>query len=86
MSAPAAIVLTPRLMYIEDLATTVVPGTQTTDTIFGLGPNTTVTLIPITLLTQLKSAANDAAAATAGVLIGQCYYNTTDSSLHARLT
>lgn len=84
MSA-AAVVLTPRPVYLEDLAVSAAPGQQTTDQILGLGPST-VTLIPITLLTQLVAAANDAAAATGGVGVGVCYFNTTDSKLHTRMT
>jgi hypothetical protein len=42
--------------------------------------------VPILLLTQLKSAASDAAAASGGVSVGQCYYNSTDKSLHTRMT
>jgi len=86
MSSPAAAVLTPRPIYLEDLAATAVPGTQTTDTVLGVGSGQTVTKIPITLLTQLVAAASDAAAATAGVPVGGVYFLTTTSTLHTRMT
>lgn len=85
MSTPAAAVLTPRLISLEDLNVTNVPGTQNTDTVLGLGP-ATVTKVPITLLTQLVSATSDANAAAQGVPVGGIYFLSTTSTLHARMT
>lgn len=83
----AAAVITPRPIYVEDMSATNVPGTTTTDTILGLGSGVTVTKVPITLLTQLVVAANDAAAATAGVPVGGIYVNsTTGNALHTRMS
>lgn len=78
--------VTPGLIAVEDLAVTTVPAGDTfTANVLGAGSQT-LTKIPITLLTQLASAANDAAAAVAGVSVGVCYYNTTDQKLHTRMT
>jgi hypothetical protein len=86
MSAPAAALLTPRPIYMEDLAVGTIPGTQTTAVILGLG-SATVTYIPLTLLTQLVVATNDAAAATAGVAVGSSYINSTlGNVLHTRMS
>lgn len=83
----AAAVLIPRQIGLEELAVTLLPSGDTfTAEVLGFGPGYVLTKIPLILLTQLKSAANDAAAAAAGVAVGQCYYNTTDTSLHTRLT
>ena|ERR1039457_5848350 len=76
--------VTPRPIGIEDLAVTLTPSGDTfSATVLGVGPGQTLTKIPITLLTQLKSAANDTAAAAAGVNAGQVYMNTTENALHA---
>lgn len=78
--------ITPRPIYLQDLAETAVPGT-TDDSVevLGAGPMT-LTRIPITLLTQLVSAANDAAAGVAGVLVGEVYVLSTTSKLRTRMT
>lgn len=86
MATPAAGLAIPRLIAVEDLAASAAPGQTFVDEVLGLGPGQVLTKIPITLLTQLKSAANDAAAAAAGVNVGQIYYNTTETALHARMT
>lgn len=83
---PASVTVTPRLIALEDLATTVVPSGDTfTDTVLGSGTQT-LRKIPITLLSQLVGAANDAAAAGLGVGIGDCYYSTTRLRLVTRMT
>lgn len=82
-----AVEITPRQIYQEDLAMTTVP-TGDTDSVGVLGAPSPATLnkIPLTLLTQLISAANDAAAGVAGAAIGDAYYNTTTMRLRTRMT
>jgi hypothetical protein len=81
-----AVNVTLRPIYMEDLATTRVPvGDTTTENVLEQGP-TTLTKIPLQLLTALAIAANDAAAAGMGVPIGQVYYNSSDLSLHTRMS
>lgn len=75
-----------RKLGIEDLEVTANPAAATVDMeVFGVG-TAPITPIPITLLTQLVSAVNDAAAATAGVALGTVYYSTTVGGLVARRT
>lgn len=82
---PASVTVTPRKIAMEDLATTAVPAGDTfTDTVLGAG-STTLTKVPITLLSQLVSAANDAAAAAGGVLVGECYYHSVRLRLVTRM-
>jgi hypothetical protein len=65
-----------RFIYQEDLATSATPNTVN-DTVMGVG---TVALTPFC------SAASDAAAAAAGVNLGEIYMNTSTNRLKARLT
>jgi hypothetical protein len=82
-----AVEITPRQIYQEDLALTTVP-TGDTDSVTVLGAPGPIALnkIPLTLLTQLVSAANDAAAGVAGVTVGDSYYNTATMRLRTRMT
>ena len=76
-----------RLIYLEDLAVTSNPAGQT-DQVNVLGASSnpqTLHRIPIVLLTQFTTASNDADAATKGVQVGEIYYNTSTSKLHARM-
>lgn len=82
------ITLTPRLLYLEDLATTTNASGET-ESVTVLGePSNPVLLhkIPAVLLTAFTQAANDSAASAAGVQLGEIYYNTTASKLYARRT
>lgn len=84
---PDAVVITPRQLYIEDLATTTVPtGDADTVTVLGAVGSQALNKIPITLLTQLVQAANDAGAAAGGVLLGESYYDTSRQRLRTRMT
>lgn len=80
-----ALTLTVRPLYQEDFDPTTIPsGNTVTVNVLSVGA-VPLTRVPLTLLTQLFSAANDAAAAAGGVSVGQIYYNTTDTSLHTRM-
>jgi len=82
---PTDITLTPRLLYKEDLAlTTTVTGETANVTVLGAGTQT-LNKIPMVLFTQFTVAANDVAAAAAGVAVGQVYV-TASSVLRTRLT
>ncbi len=77
--------ITPRLVHLEDMAATTTP-TGDTETIDVLGGGAmSLTKIPITLLTQLVSAANDAAAGAGGVAVGEVYFLNTTSKLRTRM-
>jgi len=77
--------ITFRKIGVEDLELSATPGDTFQAVVWGAGTQT-LTKIPLTLLTQLVAAANDSAAATAGVLVGQCYFNTTHSALWTRMS
>lgn len=82
---PTDITLTPRLLYKEDLAlTTTVTGETASVTVMGAGTQT-LNKIPMVLFTQFTVAANDGAAAVAGVAIGEVYV-TSGAKLRTRLT
>lgn len=85
---PVSVSVTPRKIYIEDLDLSTAATAQTTTVnVLGAGTNPqTVTKVDMVRLTQFISAANDTAAAAAGVSVGAIYYNTTISNLAARLT
>ena len=84
----ADVTLTPRLICLEDLSTTTNPsGATVSMTVLGAPINpVTLNKIAVVLLTQFTQAANDGAAATAGVNIGELYFHTGDAQLHARLS
>jgi hypothetical protein len=83
---PSAAAVTLRPIYMEDLATTRTPtGDMAAENVLDQGP-TSLTRIPLLLLASLANAANDAAAAVLGVPVGQVYFNTTDQSMHTRMT
>jgi len=83
---PAAITITPRLIYKEDLAlsTENAPATVSV-TVGGIGTANLTPLTPL-LLDSLHSYANDAAAAAGGVPVGGPYYSSTYNQLHIRMT
>jgi hypothetical protein len=85
---PSSNTITPRKLYVEDLdLTTNASGATASTNVLGAPSNpVTVNKIDMVRLTQFTQAANDAAAAAAGVNLGEVYYNTTNSKLHARLT
>ena len=80
------ITLTPRKIYLEDLATTTTQAGETEAvTVLGAAVNpVTLNKLALVLLTQFTAAANDVAAAAAGVALGEVYYNTTASKLYSR--
>jgi len=84
----ADVTLTPRLICLEDLSTTTNPsGATVSMTVLGAPINpVTLNKLALVLLTQFTQAANDGAAATAGVGLGFVYYSTTSSALKARMT
>lgn len=73
---PGSVTINPRKIYVEDIDFTTTRGETTSATILGAGSQT-VTKVDVYRLSDLTAAANDAAAASAGVIIGQHYYNTT---------
>jgi hypothetical protein len=82
------ITITPRKLYLEDVATTTNPSGETASVnVLGEATNpVTLNKLALVLLTQFTQAANDAAAATAGVSLGEVYYSTALSALKARMT
>lgn len=83
---PSSVTLTPRLIFKEDLSLTTSASQPTSSQyVAGIGP-TTLHLIDAVLYSAFGQYANDAAAAAAGVNLGSLYYNTTDSTIHARLS
>ncbi len=86
---PADITITPRRFYLEDIDYTTDPtGVQTASVnVLGAPANpVTLTKPSLYLLTDLTQAANDAAAAVAGVPIGGHYWSTTYNAPHTRMT
>jgi len=85
---PADLTLAPRLICLEDLSITTNPsGATVSMTVLGAPINpVTLTKLALVLLTSFTQAANDGAAATAGVALGELYYHVGDAQLHARLT
>lgn len=77
--ATPAISLTFRQLYLEDLSASGVVA-QTTDTVLGVGPGTTVT--------PFFTASGDAGAAAIGLTIGDIYIDTsrTPHRLRTRMT
>jgi hypothetical protein len=82
------ITLTPRLIYLEDVATTANASGETANVnVLGAAVNpVALNKIPVVLLTDFTQAANDVAAGVAGVAVGFVYYNTTSSALKTRMT
>jgi hypothetical protein len=76
-----------RLIYLEDLSTTTSPtGATASVNVLNAATNPqTLHKIPVVLLTQFTVAANDGAAAAAGVAVGQVYV-TSLGVLHTRMT
>ncbi len=85
---PDIVTITPRKIYLEDVATTTTASGETASVnVAGEASNPqTLHKLALVLLTQFTAAANDAAAAADGVALGQVYYNTTASALYARRT
>lgn len=90
MPAPIVITVTPRKLYLEDLAVTTNPAGETasvgvlqTD---GTSTAETLNKIAAVLYTAFGRYANDGAAATGGVAVGQIYYSSTLAALKARMT
>jgi hypothetical protein len=85
---PSDLTLTPRLIYLQDLAVTTNPAGETASVnVLGAATNpTTLTKIGLIQLSDLEQAANDVGAAAAGVPVGQHYYNTTYGKPHTRLS
>ena len=78
--------VTPRPIYKEDLALSTDHSPATVnETVMGVG---VVALTPISavLYSAFGAYANDAAAASAGVNLGEIYYNSTFGKLYARRT
>lgn len=85
---PTDVTLTPRLIYLEDVATTTNPSGETASvTVLGAAVNpVTLNKLALVLLTQFGQYVNDAAAAAGGVPVGGLYYSTTYSKLHTRMS
>jgi hypothetical protein len=85
---PSDVTVTPRLICLEDVSVTTNPSGETVamNVLGAAGNPQTLNKLALMLLTSLTQAANDAAAATAGVALGELYYCTGDSKPHSRLT
>lgn len=87
---PSVVTITPRLIYLEDLSTTVAQAgaLANVNVLQADGSSSAEVLnkIPMVQYTHFTAAAGDVAAAAAGVAVGEIFYCTTDSKLHARLT
>lgn len=85
---PESLSMTPRKICIEDLelTTTATGATVSANVLGALGNPQTLNKIDMVRLTQFTVAANDVAAAAAGISTGQIYYNSTESGLHTRMT
>lgn len=81
---PGVIQISPRKIHKEDLATTTTRGETAVENVMGLG-STTLTKVDAIFLSDLTAAADDAAAATAGVGVGYLYFNTTTSLPKVRM-
>lgn len=80
------VTVTPRPIYLEDLAVSTSPSpTPVSEYVGGVG-TTPLTPISMVLYSAFTQAANDSAAATAGVSVGYIYYNTTTSALKTRMS
>ena len=82
---PSSVTVTPRLIHKEDLATTTTPNETQTVEVAGLG-NTLLHKIDALFLSDLVSAANDTAAGTAGVNVGEIYRLSTTGKLRTRMS
>lgn len=82
---PSSVTITPRKLFKEDIQLTTNPNAATSSqTVLGLG---TVALNPVdaVLYSAFVQASNDSSAGTAGVAVGEIYYNTVSSKLKARM-
>lgn len=79
--------ITPRLIYLQDLATTDNPsGEKEPVNVMGETANPVMLdRIPLVLLTSFVQASDDDDAMSKGVPLGGLYYNTTTGKLHARI-
>lgn len=83
---PSAITITPRPLYIEDLALTTTPaGATASVTVLGAVGAQTLNKIDMIRYTQFTIADNDVAAAAGGVAVGEVYVSSA-GKLRARLT
>lgn len=83
---PSSLTITPRPIYLEDLALSTENDPDQVDAVVGgVG---TVPLTPITavLYSAFGAYANDAAAAIGGVGVGYQYYNTGTNLLKVRMS
>jgi hypothetical protein len=81
------ITVTPRKLYLEDLAVTALQAGETAsvNVAGAVGNPQTLNKIAVVLYTAYSPYANDAAAAAGGVPVGGHYYNTTTSFMHTRM-
>lgn len=82
---PSTMVLTPRKLFIEDCQLTTDPNApQVASEVLGVGV-VNLTQIDAVRYSAFTQAANDSAAASAGVGLGFIYYNTASSALKVRM-
>jgi hypothetical protein len=79
------VTITPRLIYMEDLAKTTTRGETASVEVLGVGA-VTLTKCDLLSLSDIANVANDVAAAAAGVPLGGLYLNSTTGHVHARLS
>ena len=80
--------ITPRKLCIEDLdlTTTATGETVSANVLGALGNPQTLNKIDMVRLTQFTVAANDVAAAGAGIAVGEIYYSSTLTGLATRMS
>lgn len=84
---PSSVNVVPRKLFKEDLQLTTSPSAATSNqNVLGVVGVVPLNPIDAVLYSAFTQAANDTAAQTAGVGLGEIYYNTTSSKLKARLT
>lgn len=82
---PGAVTVKMRLAYMEDISSTDTPGTTESVEVKNAG-TVALTKVPLKLLTDLVVAADDAAAALAGVGVGYVYIVTATKKLKTRMS
>jgi hypothetical protein len=85
---PSNVTLGPRKIYIEDLelTTTAAGETDSVNVLGASGNPQTLNKVDMVRLTQFTVAANDVAAASAGVAVGTIYYSSTVGGLVTRMS
>lgn len=81
----AFLTVTPRPIYLEDLAVSTSQAPATVSEYVGGVGDTNLTPIAVVLYSAFSSYANDAAAAAGGVPVGGLYFSSAYNTLHTRM-